>query len=460
MEDILKSLDYTKETKLLEKDVIQKKGVDIEDSATFRSYADKIMEIDSGADSFIIQNDYYDMIKQVYSDYKRDALDLMYSLEDKLNKQSILSFILVYDYKGSDLSYYVPTWTNGYNDYLMYLDINGNNIKESNKLEKYTYKDHDYAIIIGHTIEGFLEDNKLEYIGQLSNKVDSSNLDYPYLLLNTNYDITNSNFLNNFKYDFTDTSELNYDNYTSSEISIYLQHHDFGPKFIKRILQKASSFGGRIHIRLDGIHNLIGEFDLGNQIFTNKTVLVISQGDFDYIIFKGNLTFKGSYKGLDNENCLYFDNGSSSDDNRTSCFIGNIAFESPIDLKTIVLFKGNLYFNNLDDVSKEIEESDNNYFIMTYSPMYIDGNIEVRCGYRNDVLNNISSYSNTTYFLNLISFGINGDIKIVCNNCSFSFGADNLNYLNNDMKNDLKLKKKVVSILLIFLIMILIYVES
>ena len=32
MEDVLKSLDYTKETKLLEKDVIQKKGVDIEDS--------------------------------------------------------------------------------------------------------------------------------------------------------------------------------------------------------------------------------------------------------------------------------------------------------------------------------------------------------------------------------------------------------------------------------------------
>ena len=429
MEDVLKSLDYTKETKLLEKDVIQKKGVDIEDSTTFRSYVDKIMEIDSGADSFIIQNNYYDMIKEVYSNYKRDGLDLMYSLEGKLNKGSLLSFVLVYDYKGSDLSCYVPTWTNGYNDYVVYLDTNGNNLKESNVLEKYQYKNHDYAVIIGHTIDGFLEDNKIDYIQQLANKVDSSNLEHPYLLLNTNYDITNSHFLNNFKYDFTDSSELNYDNYTpNEEISIYLEHHDFGPKFIKRALSKLSSFGGTIEVRLNNNQNVLGEFDFGDQVFTNGTRLTILQRNDNYCIFRGNLTFEGVSSSL-----AFYDSSSGSTVDQTSCFVGDITFESNIDLKTISFIKGNLYFNDLDNTLKAIKESDDNIHIISNCPRYIDGNIEVKCGYRNDVLSD-ASYGNITYFLSLNNcFGINGNLRIICNNCSFVMEGDSLSYLRNHL---------------------------
>lgn len=434
MEDVLKTLDYTKETKLLEKDVIQKKGVDIEDSTTFRSYVDKIMKIDSGADSFIIQNNYYDMIKEVYANYKRDGLDLMYSLESKLNKGSLLSFALVYDYKGSDLSYYVPTLTNGYNDYVMYLDINGNNLKESNVLEKYQYKDHDYAIIIGHTIDGFLEDNKIDYIQELANMVGSNDLDYPYLLLNTDYDITMSSFLGNFKYDFTDSSELNYDNYTPNEtISIYLEHHDFGPKFIKRALSKLSSFGGMIEVRLNSNHNVLGQFDFGDQVFTNGTILTITQPNDNYCIFRGNLTFEGTPNSDFNYSLTFYDSSSGSTSDQTSCFIGDITFENNIQLKTISFMKGNLYFNDLDNTSKVIKESDDNIYIISDCPRYIDGNIEVKCGYRNDVLSG-ASYGNTTYLLTLNScFGINGNMRIICNNCSFVVEGDTLNYLRNHL---------------------------
>lgn len=433
MEDVLKSLDYTKETKLLEKDVIQKKGVDIEDSTTFRSYVDKIMEIDCGADSFIYQNDYYNMIKEVYFNYKRDALDLMYSLEGKINKGSLLSFVLVYDYKGSDLSYYVPTSTNDYNDYIMYLDIDGNNIKESNVLEKYEYKNHDYAVIIAHTVEGFLEDNKIDYIIQLSNKVDSSNLEHPYLLLNTNYDITNSNFLDNFKYDFTDNSDLNFDNYTSNEISIYLNHHDFGPKFIKRILQKVSSFGGTIEIRLGVNHNLLGEFDLGDQVFENGTRLFFSQNNDNYTIFKGNLSFKGFRE--DGNPCLVFYDSSSSNSNylQTSCFVGNIDYQTRINLKTISFIKGDITFNDLDIVDKNIQQSDNNFVVFENMPRYIDGNVNISCGYRNDVISN-DKYGDITYLPYLSNtLGINGNIRIILNNCSFGFDLESVNYLKGNV---------------------------
>jgi hypothetical protein len=94
--------------------------------------------------------------------------------------------------------------------------------------------------------------------------------------------------------------------------------------------------------------------------------------------------------------------------------------------------KGKIYFNDLDN-SKTIEDSDNNHYIILNSPRYLDGDLEVRCGYRNDVLTS-DSYDNISYYLNLSDcFSINGGIRIICNNCSFSFEADDLNYLKGSL---------------------------